>query len=96
MVGDEERLSEPMVARTKDKIRTILRICAANGQTNLVLSAFGCGAFCNPPKHMAELFKEILNADEFCGVFRKIVFAIKGGSFMKRKGNYKPFAEVLG
>jgi hypothetical protein len=37
-------------------------------------SAFGCGAFCNPPDHMAELFRDVL--EEYRGCFKHICFAI--------------------
>lgn len=29
------------------------------------MSAFGCGAFKNPPSHVAQLFREVLSEDEF-------------------------------
>lgn len=43
-------------------------------------SAFGCGAFCNPPDHMAELFREVLEK-EYRGCFQHICFAIFGTAF---------------
>jgi hypothetical protein len=44
---------------------------------SLLHSAFGCGAFCNPPDHMAELFREVLEK-EYQGCFKHICFAIFG------------------
>ena len=41
-----------------------------------MLSAFGCGAFRNPPKHMAILFKEVFNENEFRNQFKLVVFAL--------------------
>ncbi len=70
------RLTPAMEAATRRKIRTILRIARANGQRALVLSAFGCGAFRNPPRHMAELFRDELAAPEFRAAFGRVVFAI--------------------
>jgi uncharacterized protein (TIGR02452 family) len=82
------------------KIRTILRIALAHGHDSLVLGAFGCGAFRNPPKHMAELFKAVFAEDEFINRFRKIVFAIVEDHNSRREhnpeGNLKPFMEVFG
>lgn len=68
-------LTPLMVEGTKRKIRTILNIAAINGNDSLVLSAFGCGAFRNPPHHMAKLFHEIID-NEFKGFFKEILFAI--------------------
>ena len=63
----------------------------------LVLSAFGCGAFENPPRHMAELFKCVLQEDEFRNRFAEIVFAIlKRDETENKKGNYESFRDVFG
>ena len=55
---DNGRLSRRDAFVTKEKIKTILRIALINGHTCVLLGAFGCGAFSNPPHHMAELFAE--------------------------------------
>lgn len=89
----ETRIADHLVHCLRNKIRTIFRIALDNGQTNLVLGALGCGAFANPPKHVAEIFKEILAEPEFCNQFEQIVFAIKGGP---KGGNYQTFKEVIG
>lgn len=60
----------------KNKIRTILRIGLQNGHDSLVLGALGCGAFCNPPQHIALLFHETLNEHEFANKYKHISFAI--------------------
>lgn len=62
-----------------------------NGQRTLVLSAFGCGAFRNPPRHMAELFREELSSPEFRSAFHRIVFAILNDHNAGSRGNYAPF-----
>ena len=83
------------VARRK-KIRAILRIATRHAHADLVLSAFGCGAFRNRPHHVARLFRETLGEDEFGGVFRQEVFAIfddhNAGGRHSPDGNYAPFA----
>jgi len=65
----------------------------------LVLSAFGRGAFANPPNHVAELFKEVFSENEFLGFFRHIVFAIyedsNSGKEHNPNGNVLPFLEVF-
>lgn len=78
-----------------DKIRTILRIGLAHHHDALVLGALGCGAFCNPPAHVARLFHEVLSEPEFYQKFRRITFAIIDDHNAHRphnpEGNYRPF-----
>ena len=79
----------------KNKIRTIFRIGLHKGHDALVLGAWGCGAFRNPPAHIARLFHEVLEEDEFKNKYRKIVFAILGdrnsGWSYNPEGNLVPF-----
>lgn len=96
LVNKEERIANHLVAGVKNKIRTLFRIALDNGQKTLILGALGCGAFKNPPKHIAELFKEILNEQEFKNVFRRVFFVIKEDHNSRGKGNFKPFKEVFG
>lgn len=72
----EPRIHDQLVPVAKNKIRTVLNIAADNGIENLVLGAMGCGAFHNPPKHMAELFREVFEEPAYKGRFRNVVFAI--------------------
>jgi uncharacterized protein (TIGR02452 family) len=75
-INDNFYISKKLIEPSKEKIRTILRISGLFNHDCLVLSAFGCGAFCNPPQHMAKLFKEVFNEPEFINRFKLIVFAI--------------------
>ena len=95
-VGGEERIAENLVPCAKNKLRTILRIAVDNGQKTLVLGAIGCGAFRNPPRHVARLFREILDEEEFAGVFRRVLFVIKEDYNSPMGGNFTPFADVFG
>jgi uncharacterized protein (TIGR02452 family) len=92
-------LTEAMALATLVKIRAILRIAAHHGHADLVLGAFGCGAFRNPPHHVARLFRDALGEAEFRGVFRRVVFAILDdrNAFNRHnpKGNLAPFAREL-
>ena len=89
------RLAPDMEAATRRKIRAILRIARGNGQRVLVLSAFGCGAFRNPPRHVAELFREELSSPEFRSAFGRVVFAILDDHNARGSGNLKPFRDVF-
>ncbi len=43
----------------------------------LILGAFGCGAFGNPPKVVAKAFREVLEERRYHTAFQRVVFAIK-------------------
>lgn len=88
------RLSDRAVAITKNKIRTIYRIGILHGHDSLVLGAWGCGAFGNPPEQMAQLFIDVLNEDEFRGGFKDIRFAIIEDHNSKGR-NYQTFKNVI-
>ena len=72
-----EWMTPPMVAATGNKLRTILNIAIDNEVDILVLGAIGCGAFRNPPHHVALLFREIFAEPAYARAFKKVVFAIK-------------------
>jgi conserved hypothetical protein TIGR02452 len=59
----------------KSRIHRILEIAHAYGYSDLVLGAWGCGAFDNDPVETARSFKDHLTGD-FSGAFSQIVFAI--------------------
>lgn len=61
---------------TRNKIRTVFRIGLTCGHDSLVLGAFGCGAFHNPPEEMARLFHEVMEEPEFKNKYRLITFSI--------------------
>jgi uncharacterized protein (TIGR02452 family) len=92
-------IADNLVEPTKEKIRTILRIAGKYKYNCLVLGAFGCGAFANPPNHMAQLFKEVFLEKEFINKFKIIVFSIfEDHNSNKRhnpNGNVLPFLEVF-
>lgn len=80
---------------TLEKMRTIFRIGMAHFHDSLVLSAMGCGAFKNPPAHIAKLFHKVIEEPEFKDRFRLIDFAIldgyQTGQPHNPEGNLLPF-----
>lgn len=58
----------------KTKIDMIFRTAIKHGHDSLVLGALGCGAFSNPPKIVASIFKSTLL--KYKSHFKKIGFAI--------------------
>ena len=55
-----ERLKPEDCERLKIKVRLILQIAIQKGHDAVVLGALGCGAWRNPPQHVAEIFQEVL------------------------------------
>jgi len=92
-------LNDEAKEATLVKIRTILAVAALHGHDAVVLSAFGCGAFSNPPKDVALLFKEVIDSDAFAGRFKRILFAIfddhNASKQHNPEGNVKPFVDVF-
>ena len=92
---DADHLADEMTEPTRRKMRTIFRIALKHGHDSIVLGAWGCGAFKNPPKHIARLFHEVMLEDEFRNRFRKIVFAIVDREHIEKTdgkgGNFEPF-----
>jgi uncharacterized protein (TIGR02452 family) len=66
------------------KIRLIMRAVMTKGCKRVVLGALGCGAYANPIKEVAEMFKKVICGNEkrtrgeMWGGIEEIVFAIKG------------------
>ncbi|WP_157558657.1 TIGR02452 family protein [Microscilla marina] len=92
-------LTPPQIEFTKHKIRTILKMAALHQHDCLILSAFGCGAFKNPPHHMAQLFKEVLAETDFNERFKSVIFAIiddhNAWKAHNPEGNLIPFQQVF-
>ena len=90
-------IADHHVEPIKNKIRTIFRIGLLHGHDSLVLGALGCGAFRNPPYHVARLFHEVMEEPEFKNRYSKIIFAILDDHNANHKhnpvGNFRPFAE---
>ncbi|MBR3117641.1 MAG: TIGR02452 family protein [Oceanobacillus sp.] len=72
----------------KSRIKNIFEAALDNGVDVLVLGAFGCGAFHNPPMLVADAFKEVIEEEHYLSKFELIVFAIKQS---KDKKNYTVF-----
>jgi len=76
----------------QQRIHRVLAIAQAYGHTDLVLGAWGCGAFGNDTRRTAVDFRQALEND-FRGAFASVVFAITDWS-VERKF-LGPFCEVF-
>jgi uncharacterized protein (TIGR02452 family) len=81
----------------RNKIRQLIWAAATNNNDVLVLSAWGCGAFACPPKHIGKLFKEVIH--ETRGAIPTIVFAIfPAHPSVKEteRDSFKVFSQIMG
>lgn len=94
-VGDETQYTpglEELHCEFVKRWRCILAAAAKHEADVLILGAFGCGVFANPPELVARAFRDALQG--FDCYFETIEFAIFSG-----KGdspNYRAFNEILG
>ncbi len=72
-----------------DRIRHIFTVAEQNGNEILILGAFGCGAFYNTPRLVADAFGRVMN--EFRNSFELIEFAIYCSD--AEKTNYNEFVK---
>jgi uncharacterized protein (TIGR02452 family) len=76
----------------EEKMRVILRIAAKNAHRQLVLGAFGCGAFANPRQEVAKMWTTVLKEAEFSGGWwSDVVFAVLDDG----RGNLQTFMNEL-
>ncbi|MBE5972067.1 MAG: TIGR02452 family protein [Lachnoclostridium sp.] len=85
----KEKLEEVFTNR----IRNVLEVAIDNAVDNLVLGAFGCGAFNNPPELVANVFRKLLVDQRYATYFEKVIFAIKKTGDICT--NYDTFRAVL-
>ena len=94
-LGDGAQFSpSPEELRTLHEVRwrCILAAAARHEVDVLILGAFGCGVFANPPELVADAFNSVLQ--EFQNHFETIEFAVYSGN--KEARNYRAFAGITG
>ena len=74
------------------RIQRIFEVAIANKADVLILGAFGCGAFCNPPELVAEVFAEYTEKYREC--FDAIEYAVFHTE--REMENYKAFKVAMG
>jgi len=73
-VDDEKKLNEDDTKILKNKIKTIIQTAIKFNYDTIIFGALGCGAWKNPIKHVAEIFKEVLQI--YDGSILNFYFAI--------------------
>lgn len=59
------------------RIKNIFEVAIDNDVEVLILGAFGCGAFHNPPDVVADAFRVVLLEQKYSTAFDEVVFAVK-------------------
>ena len=94
---DGNMLASKYAVGMRKKIENIFVIAYHHHHDSLVLSALGCGAFRNPPDHVAKLFRSVI--EQYAGFFESIVFAIIDDHNTRQltnpQGNVTPFQREL-
>ncbi len=89
--GTRRLTQEALLQMHVQRARHMLAAAASQGPEVLILGAFGCGAFQNPPEIVAKAYRQVLT--EMDGIFPTVEFAVycaPGDS-----ANYDTFAQVL-
>ena len=73
------------------RIRRIFEIAVANGNEVLILGAFGCGAFKNPPEIVASVFNKVMQ-DYLC-YFEILEYAVFHTE--REVANYEAFCKEI-
>lgn len=75
------------------RIKNIFEVAIEQEVEVLILGAFGCGVFCNPPELVANVFKKALSESRYSGAFKEVVFSIKKSFSVCR--NLNAFKNIL-
>ena len=70
----------------------VLAVAEAHGHRNLLLGAWGCGVFGNPPRLVAAAFADWLASPRFAGSFDAVVFAVYEP--VRGRDTLTPFAAI--
>jgi uncharacterized protein (TIGR02452 family) len=87
-----ERAAE-IVPAMRLRVDKVLTLAAGHGHADVVLGAWGCGAFGNDGHSIAALFRKAFDG-RFAGVFEQVVFAITDWS--RERKFIGPFGKVFG
>ena len=79
----------------RSRIRAVLFAAHLAGCRHLVLGAWGCGVFRNPPATVARLFAEVLGSPEWRSQFDTVVFAILGSPSGATVSAFRRHLDVL-
>ena len=82
---------EGLIALHTARIQRIFEVAMENGAEVLILGAFGCGAFCNPPELVAKVFAKF--TEKYRDNFDVIEYAVFHTE--REMANYKAFKDTM-
>lgn len=82
---------EELQALHEKRMRKVLEIAANKENDVVILGAFGCGAFCNPPLIVAQAMKNVVQEFQTC--FETIEFAVYCSP--RDDSNYRVFKKIF-
>lgn len=86
--ASNKKIEQAMTGR----IRILLAAAAKHGHKNIVLGAWGCGAFGNKPDNVSGYFRKVIVDEEFGRLFDNVCFAIYGSEDSR---NYLSFKKTF-
>ncbi len=92
MLGQEECGAEDFIEAMTHRIKVILDAAEKENVQVLILGAFGCGAFNNPPEIVADIFRELLETGRYH--FETVEFPVFCRDYETE--NYTAFRKVIG
>lgn len=88
--GGARNISQDIIDEVmKERLRNMFIVATHFNYTNLILGAWGCGAFGHNPNIVSNYFYEILFDENFISYFDKIVFAILDKGEMRNLNAFK-------
>ena len=73
------------------RVRRIFEVAVSNENEVLILGAFGCGAFRNPPEIVANVFNKVMQ--DYLGYFDTIEYAVYHTE--REVANYEAFKKII-
>jgi uncharacterized protein (TIGR02452 family) len=73
-LDDDDKLCQEDIDLLENKIKMIIQVAKKYNHNTIIFGAMGCGAWQNPPHHVAAIFRKVLA--EYDGVVDNYIFAI--------------------
>ena len=91
--SEAAKISEPELEKLlTSRIERIFKLAVKNENQVLILGAFGCGAFKNPPKVVARVFHKVM--EKYIRYFETIEYAVYHRAY--EDANYSAFCKEMG
>jgi uncharacterized protein (TIGR02452 family) len=73
-LDDDGKFEDEDYRILEEKIKTILQVAITYGHDSIIFGALGCGAWQNPSREVAQIFRNVL--DDYDGYIPNFIFAI--------------------